>query len=110
MPDDDYEYRNRMHLTLGSKITTLFALICAATGVYYLFAPSYFRAQNGNIPCGSAVTGAPSTFAKNICNGAQHGDLALAILFLALAAIIGGAGAWMFGVTRSVEKRKVADD
>lgn len=106
---DDVEYRNRLSLKPGSKITTLIAAACAVIGVYQLFNPTFFPSVNGNIPCGSGLRKPPSKFASNICNGAQHHELALALLFFGLALSIGILGLLFYGMDRRVEIRPVRD-
>lgn len=89
----------------GTKVTTLAALAFLACAVYFLLAPVYMDTASGWFGCGNALTGTDDDFTSNVCGGAPSLNRARAVLMVAIALLVGGVGAWLFGFDRETETR-----
>lgn len=105
---DDEELTRAWHRPrTGTKVTTLMGLSLFACAVYFLFAPVYMDTANGWFGCGNFIQGSDVEFVNEVCKGAPNRNLALALLAGALAVIIGGLGAFLFGFDTEIEHRRV---
>ncbi|AKU16773.1 hypothetical protein [Luteipulveratus mongoliensis] len=106
MPPDALETRTIISPRLGTRITTVVALVLLAGAVYWFFTPITLTGSSGaQFGCGSAKSPPSDAFPKNVCGDLPKVHEFRSVAFLVAGILIGLLGAVMFGFERRTQTR-----